>query len=175
VARPQDWKGASSTPALLSGELELEGLWIDRTKEYRAKKAGRDEIHSSVETVQLSPLPCWADLEPEDLQQRVKELVDDIEKETAKMHEENGSKPLGMERVLLQHCHKRPENSNRSPAPYFFAVTKKALIELKNAYRLFLEQYRCAAEQLKAGEFGVVFPEGCFPPPRPFVESFAPG
>lgn len=175
VARPQDWKGASSTPALLSGEMTLEGCWFDRTKEYRAKKAGRDEIHSNVETVQLSPLPCWADLEPEDARRCVKELVDEVEKETAKMHVENGTKPLGMDKVLLQHSHKSPENPSRSPAPYFYAVTKKALIAMKDGYRLFLEKYRCAAERLKAGDLGADFPEGCFPPPRPFVESLAPG
>jgi hypothetical protein len=175
VAGPQDWKGASSTQALLSGEMTLEGIWIDRTKEYHAKKAGRDEIHSNVETVQLSPLPCWEDLPPEDVQRLVKELVDEVEKETVEMHEKKGTKPLGMQKVLRQHPYKRPSRTKRSPAPYFYAATKKALLVMKEAYRLFLENYRSAAERLQAGELDVNFPEGCFPPPRPFVESFTPG
>jgi hypothetical protein len=175
VARPQDWKGPSCAQALLDGRATVEGRWFDRTKEYRAKQAGREETHSTVETVKLSPLPCWADLEPEDVQRRVREIVEEIERETAAMHEENGTKPLGMNRVVKQHPHSRPKNLERSPAPSFYAATKKAREALRVAYRVFLEQYRVAAEQLKSGDFDASFPVGSFPPPRPFVVDLAPG
>ncbi|HSK79155.1 MAG TPA: transposase [Thermoanaerobaculia bacterium] len=44
VDRPQDWPGAHSVDALLTGE-PLEGLWFDRTKEYAARVRREDFDH----------------------------------------------------------------------------------------------------------------------------------
>ena len=41
VERPQEWPGAHSVTALLTGE-PLEGLWFNRTKEYAARRRGED-------------------------------------------------------------------------------------------------------------------------------------
>ncbi|MFL6260879.1 MAG: hypothetical protein ACJ76Y_14315 [Thermoanaerobaculia bacterium] len=38
-----------------------------------------------------------------------------------------------------------------------------------DAYALFVAAYRAAAEKLRAGIRDVVFPQGSFPPPMPFV------
>ncbi len=175
VAKPQDWTGASVALALLNGVNTLTGVWYDHTKEYRARRAGKSEVHSSVETITLSPLPCWADLEDEISQQHATSLIQEIENETARMHEENGTSPLGMEAVLKQNPHDRPQSAENSPAPLFHASTKVARERLREAYDNFIECFRNAAKKLKSGEFNVTFPPGCFPPPRPFVVAHAPG
>jgi REP element-mobilizing transposase RayT len=175
VVKPQDWEGATTTHALLEGAEAIEGVWYDRTKEYRARQAGRDEVFPTVETLHLSPLPCWKHLKKEDLQERHLSIVQEVEEETTRMHEDEGTSPMGMDRVLQMHPHDVPKNMKHSKAPMFFAATRKVLQELKEAYRAFLQNYRQAAERLKAGELNVSFPEGCFPPPRPFVEAWTPG
>jgi hypothetical protein len=43
-----------------------------------------------------------------------------------------------------------------------------------NARKVKVAAYRDAAERLKQGDTDVRFPEGCFPPRLPFVESRAP-
>ena len=43
-----------------------------------------------------------------------------------------------------------------------------------NARKAKVADYRDAAKRLKRGETDVRFPEGCFPPRLPFVESRAP-
>ena len=70
VASPKHWPGASSTKALLSGE-RVEGIWIDRTAQYRAWERGEpnpDARFTSVHRLELSPIPCWAHLRPHQYQ-----------------------------------------------------------------------------------------------------------
>jgi putative transposase len=175
VAKPQDWTGASVAVALLNGVKTLTGVWYDRTKEYRARRGGKSEVHSSVETITLTPLPCWAALDDEKSQQNAISLIQEIENETARMHKEKGTSPLGMEAVLKHNPHSRPKSIKNTPAPLFHAATRDAREKLRAAYQSFVECYRNAAERLKSGEFNVAFPSDCFPPPRPFVVAHAPG
>ncbi len=83
----------------------------------------------------------------------------------------DGAAPLGAEAIRKQHPHDHPARSKKSPAPAVHAATKAVRKQLKQAYRLFVEAYREAAARLRAGECGVEFPPGCFPPPRPHVPS----
>ena len=60
------------------------------------------------------------------------------------------------------------------PVPGFlwhlFSFLRKPLAPfLIEAYSWFLAAYQKAAERLRAGNLNVAFPEGCFPPPLPFV------
>jgi hypothetical protein len=175
VATPRDWKGATVAHAFLDGADTIQGVWYNRTKEYRARQAGKDKVFPTKETVHLTPLPCWKHLQIEDLQKRHSDIICEIEEETTRRHRDQGTSPMGMERVLLQHPHTVPKDMKRSRAPQFFAATRKALEEMKEAYSFFLQNYRQAARRLKAGHLNVTFPIGSFPPPRPFVEAFSPG
>ena len=175
VSRPQDWKGANVVWALFNGFWTLAGRWFDRTKEYRARLVGQTERYESIESVQISPLPCWKHLSPSEVKQRAASLIQEIEAETAQMHQRQGTTPLGMEQVLRHHPHDVPKELENSPAPLFHTATKEIWQLLCNAYDRFLRDYRRASERLKAGEVDVRFPSGCFPPPRPFVEAWAPG
>jgi hypothetical protein len=176
VASPYDWTGASTATALLQGVWVLKGKWFDRTKQYRASVNGKSRVFDLVETVQISPLPCWDHLNQEEIRRRIVDIVNEIEDEANCMHIENGTTPMGMERVLRLHPHQAPqEESGRSPAPLFLAATREARQFLQESYNAFLNHYRQAAERLRAGDLNVVFPPGSFPPPRPFVEALAPG
>jgi REP element-mobilizing transposase RayT len=175
VSRPQDWMGANVAWALLSGFWTIAGRWFDRTKEYRARGTGQTERFESFEAVQISPLPGWEHLSPSEIKRRAASLIQEIEAETAQMHRRQGTGPLGMEQVLRHHQHDVPKELETSPAPLFHAATKEIRQRLCAAYDMFLQNYRRASERLKAGEVDVRFPSGCFPPPRPFIESWAPG
>jgi hypothetical protein len=161
--------------ALLNGVKTLTGHWFDRTKEYRARQAGAAALFASIETVTLSPLPCWAHLDDSEIRQRVSRLVTEIEEETTRMHEREGTSPLGMNAVQQEDPHGGPKEFERSSAPLFHAVSEKVRQQLREAYSVFLENYRIAAERFKEGHFDVRFPSGSFPPPLPYVEAIAPG
>jgi hypothetical protein len=176
VASPSDWTGANTAIALLQGVWLLKGRWFDRTEQYRASAHGKTRIFDTVETVKISPLPCWNHLNGEEIRQRIADLVREIEEETDHMHIEKGTTPIGMERVLRLPPHQAPrEEPLSSPAPLFIAATREARQILHCSYRSFVNHYRQAAERLQDGELNVVFPPGSFPPPRPFVEAMAPG
>lgn len=171
VARPQDWTGASTASALLEGTPTLSGLWYDRTKEYRARQAGRTELFVVPETVTLSPLPSWAHLEENERRRGVRRMAREIEHAAEKMHRENGSSPLGMEKILQRHPHSHPQDFEPSPAPLFHAASRRARRLLRDAYSTFVMNYRHAAERLKAGDLQASFPAGSFPPPCPYVPA----
>jgi hypothetical protein len=123
----------------------------------------------------LSPLPCWSGLTDEEIQQRIAKMVSDIEEETAQMHRDKGTSPLGVKRVLGLNPHDFPKEMKGSPAPQFIAASRETMRALREAYKMFVTAYRDAADRLRAGKLDVIFPRNSFPPPRPFVQSFAPG
>lgn len=177
VSSPLDWPGVSSTRALVAGE-QLQGVWINRTQERfvtpRVKK--NSSLFCEPERVILSPLPCWKHLHLGDQRQRVREMVSLIEAETAHRHRAEGSRPLGAREVLLQDPHDKPLHPKWSPAPLIHCVSKQIRDRLREAYGCFYSAYRQAADRLQGGDLLAVFPEGAFPPPRPFQEPIrAPG
>jgi hypothetical protein len=171
VDRPQDWPGAHAVRALLEGEI-LEGLWFDRTQEYLARRRGEkfDRLqYATREVLTLDPLPCWKHLPEEERRRRIAALVEDIEAETVARRKRTGALPLGPAAVLSQDPLRQPKKTKKSPAPAFHAASKGMRRELWNAYSLFVAAYRDAAEKLRAGIRGAVFPVGSFPPVLPFV------
>jgi hypothetical protein len=173
VARPQDWPGAHVAKALVQGE-DLQGYWFDRTQEHAARNRGEkfDRLqYASVETIQLSPLPCWKHLPAKVWRGRALSLIHEIIAETAAQRKKAGSQPLGAAAILSRHPHERPKKPKRSPAPRFHALSATVRRELWEAYRLFVAAFRQAAEKLRAGDRNAVFPPGSFPPALPFVEG----
>jgi len=177
VASPRHWPGLSAAQALLSGQ-DLKGVWVDRSALYRArqKKAGLQVRPIDFEekvTVKLSQLPCWADLSPEAYRQRVRELVEAIEKEAAALHAQQGTRPAGRREVLRQSPRYRPEKLKSTPRPLVHAASRAARECFLESYRLFVRAFRAAAERFRAGDLGVEFPLGSFPPAPPFVGTAA--
>jgi len=171
VARPQDWPGAQCVRALTGGQL-LRGLWFDRTREYAARARGQ-AFHrlgySTTVTIQLEPIPCWRHLSKTRYRGLVRELVSQIETETASRHAREGTRPSGTMAICAQQPHDQPRRLKNSWAPAFHAATKAARRELVEAYGSFLTVYREAAIRLRQGDSHASFPEGSFPPRLPFV------
>ncbi len=173
VRRPQDWPGASSTDALLSGGT-LSGTWFDRTREYEARRRGGRPAKyefAEPESFSLEPLPAWKQLDHKAIHGRVETLVREIEAEARARLAESGTTPVGKSRLLRQHPHDRPQTPHRSPAPRFHARRREVRRRLECAYHAFRAAYRRAARDLRRGVASVEFPAGCFPPRLPFNKA----
>ena len=166
VSSPLDWPGVSSVRTLLLGE-ETRGVWVDRTQERLAGKQGgnnRPRIRQ-IETVSMSSLPCWKHLDSEVQRHRIQELVDQIRAETEVRHQAEGTRPVGVLRILHLDPHTRPRQSKSSPAPLFHCASKQVRDAFREAYGLFCTAFRQAANRMRGSEALVVFPEGAFGPP----------
>ncbi|HET9227041.1 MAG TPA: hypothetical protein VFR31_10260 [Thermoanaerobaculia bacterium] len=126
---------------------------------------------SDEEELKLSQLPCWAHLTPEQYRARIAELVEEVEAEARADREAKGIEPLGVEAILRQDPHTRPNETKKSPAPAFHAATKKARKRFWEEYSAFAAAFREAAEKLKEGK-PARFPLRSFPPALPFVNAY---
>ena len=162
VRRPADWPGVHAVHSLLE-DGSLSGVWVNRTKAFNARMRGeklsREDIES-IETVSLSPLPCWAHLDQANYRKQVFELVEAIERTGGKNNPNL---------ALPQSPHQRPVHSKRSPAPYFHCASRCVRRELFEAYCWFVAAYREATERLARGDPSPGFPRGSFPPSLPYV------
>jgi hypothetical protein len=180
VETPELWPGVHSVFALRDGE-PLRGVWYDRTGLCHAGRRKNDdstlEDFADQEILELDPLPCWEaeGLSLEEMRDRVAEMVDHIVDEGAARHRAEGTRPGDPEAFLRVHPHQRPENTKRSPCPFVHAATREVRDRFREAYRIFSDAYRAAAELLRAGDRNVEFPGGSFPPSAPFVPLLEPG
>ena len=171
VASSAQWPGAKSVTARLEGR-RLKGLWLNRTAAHNARMRGEDVddlAFAEEEEVILSPLPCWAHLSPGQYRECLADLVSEITKETARQHQQGGTEPAGVPYVLAQHYEDRPRKPRRSPAPLVHAYAKAVRESMVQAYRAFYNAFRAAADALEEGTRDAQFPDGSFPPGRPFV------
>ena len=174
VASPLDWPGVSSASALYRGEMTMQGTWYDRTAQYRAHLRGENKLSPSTETVELTPLPFLQERSAEEQRAFYVDAVREIEAKTAQMHKDNGTTPMGVRAIRRQKPHDKPKAFKASPAPMFHAANREDFWAMYNARKAKVAAYRDAARRLKRGDTDVRFPEGCFPPRLPFVESRAP-
>ena len=177
VARADEWPGANCVRALTEGEA-LRGKWYDRTALYEATRWGREidpDDFAEEEEVLLTPLPCWSDLSKEEIQELVRTMLEEVETNAAARHRAQGTRPAGIRAILAHHPHERPQRLKRSPRPWFHARTREGRLLMREAYRLFAEAFRDAAELVLRGHPSPRFPQGSFPPGKPFVPHQAPG
>ena len=174
VASPLDWPGVSTARALCRGETMLPGIWYDRTAEGVAQGRGERREFPSVETVRLSPLPFLSELTVAQRCEYVLGVVREIEEETRTRNEEQGTPPVGARAIERVDPLTGPDSFRPSRAPRLYAATRKRFLEMRAAHKERVAAYREAADRLREGHTNVEFPEGCFPPPAPFVGSRAP-
>jgi len=175
VDRVKRWPGVHFAKSIIGGK-PLKGLWFNRTEEFAAKNRREDFgrlKYAEEEELKLSQLPCWADLTPEQYRERIAELVEEIEAQARVDREARGIEPLGVEAILRQEPHTRPNQTKKSPAPACHAASKGFRKKFWEEYSAFVADFREAAEKLKAGEWPVRFPLGSFPPGLPFVSAYA--
>ena len=180
VLSPRDWPGASSTEALISGEMAVLGEWIDRTGLCKARDKGKDvseEDFAEDVWVRLDPLPSLAHLSRDAYAKVVLGLVQEIEEEAAAMHRVGGTRPLGIAAILARDPRHEPDEVKTSPCPWFFALDPEIKEVMRNALIWISVQYRQAALQLKSKDPAErrkamsSFPLGTFPPGLPFVRE----
>ncbi|MCH9646750.1 MAG: transposase [Deltaproteobacteria bacterium] len=174
VDSPLRWPGINTAEALANGE-NLKGVWVDRTALHEARrKSPRPKVYAidfeEELTLELSPLPSWVDLTPQQRQEETRALIKDIEQQAATRHRRNGTRPLGRRAVLRQDPHYRPEKLKTSQAPKVHVGNQELRKRFFQAYRLFTEAFRAAGERLRIGDLSTEFSEGSFPPALPFVE-----
>lgn len=173
VARPRDWPGLQAAGLVLEGPVH-EGLWIDRTALCKARRRqGGDTVQvkdfEQEETLELSPLPCWAHLAWSEYQERVRDLVREVEQETAARHRREGTRPLGRRAVLKQDPHRPSAPPRTGRLPLIHAVSRIVRETFTASYRAVLRAYRKASALLRSGDLDAEFPGGTFPPGLAFV------
>ena len=171
VASPLDWPGVSSAGALYRGETTMQGTWNDRTAQYRS---GGRKLFPSIETVHLTPLPFLQERSADEQRAYVVQTVHEIELETAEMHKQDGTRPMGADAVRRRNPYDKPLDFKTSRAPVIHAANPEDFWTMYKARKAKIEAYRVAAARLKQGETDVSFPEDCFPPRLPFVKARAP-
>lgn len=172
VRSPLDWPGASSTAALLRG-CPIRGAWIDRTRRVGGPSRGtgpdRSGVVTTLESLELAPLPCWRNLPAKRRRTFCYDLVRAIEEQTVRRARDAGIRPLGRKRLRRQDPHARVNLSRKGPAPLAHAATRTARQALRDRYRAFVAAFRRASARLRdrgAEQLGVLclFPPGSFPP-----------
>ena len=171
VASPLDWPGVSSTEALITGRV-MRGIWVDRSaySKARNRRKGADEADFTQEKeLHLERIPSLAHLSSQEYRNVMIDMVREIETETHALHREQGTVPLGVAEILKRDPHHRPDQTPSSPRPWFHALSRASRKAMVEALTWIIAAYRDAADRFRKGEFDVEFPEGTFPPPRPFL------
>ncbi len=174
---PLDWPGVNSSKPLVHGE-PLEGYWWNRRKEWSAMNRGLDIGQYDFATryrVHFSQLLAFRHLSPEAYQDRVAELIHEIEEETERKR--GGNPVAGVEKILSQNPYEPPtRQTKRSTKPMFHVASQQARDDLRGEFAEFLAQYWEASSALRGGNLKAAswFPEGCYPPALAFVGAPAP-
>lgn len=167
VRRVEEWPGLSCASQLLGGAVRR-FKWFNWAKRWlkgklRADSQGLlDERYSEDVQLQLSVLPAWLELTPEQRVVRVRFLIEDIERAGSQTQRS----PTTPEVLLQQEPHTRPAKKKKSPRPPWLCHTsfRQLRDEFAASYRAFVAQYRRASERFRSGEFGTEFPPLAFRP-----------
>ena len=167
VRRPELWPGVHCARSLMTGE-PMRGTWFDQTSEWFARRAGHEVGPRDFATpmeVTFDPLPCWADLPPEERRRRVRELVEDIVRTNAIP----GRKFLGVEKILAQDPEDSPARVAKSPMPPCHSSTLERWKQYKDFVRELVSIYESVSARFREGLATIhEFPSFCFPPRMPF-------
>jgi hypothetical protein len=179
VAFAGSWPGPNCIAALTHGD-RIRGTWYDRSAEYRARAAGKDVKPGEFSTaydVRITPLSCVFDLNDDQRQAHYRRVVREIDVAAAAANKEKGRVPMGVQAILAQDPHHRPEAPDRSPAPLVHAHDASKREEYLSAYRAFVANFRAGVDSLKARAQQIIelFPEWSFPPALPFKAAISAG
>ena len=150
-----------------------------RTTGIRSSQRGEtfDRLkYATVEVLELTPLPCWAHLSPEEYRQRVAELVDDIESEAAAEQEKRLAAFGRPGRAQATSAHTPQPDEEITGAAIDAGDQGGPKGVLADLCRFRSRIPRGGGEiDAKSGDRTARFPLGSFPPGLPFVKAFANG
>jgi REP element-mobilizing transposase RayT len=172
VATAGSWPGPNCIAALTHGD-RLQGTWHDRSAEYRARSAGKESKPGDFTTcydVKLTPLPCVLDKSVDQQQAHYRRVVREIDAAAAAANEDKKRTPMGVQAILDQNPHHRPDAPERSPAPLVHAHDDEKRDAYLYAYRVFVINFRAGVDSMKAKAKQIIdmFPDWAFPPALPF-------
>lgn len=168
VACPEDWPGASSTPALL-GE-RLRGRWMTRARLRNDDDTSCAPPRDGQYDVPITPLPAWARLPAAERVERARALCASI---TAEYRARRDKPVLGVDKVLAMDPLERPDDPARRPAPLCHASTRVLHAAFRCARTAFIDAYRAAAHALEEDcvPYRGGFPPGSFGGARKLVSA----
>ncbi|KAB2910053.1 MAG: hypothetical protein F9K40_03630 [Kofleriaceae bacterium] len=168
VERPEDWPGASSTPALL-GET-LRGRWVTRARTRRTDALAAAPGEDGTYEIPITPLPAWARMSPAQRIERARALCASI---VTEYQSRRDVPALGVANVLATEPTERPAEPAHRVAPCCHASTPELRAAYRRAYAAFTEAYRAAATALEGDvvPYRGGFPPGSFGGGRQLVQS----
>ncbi len=169
---PLQWPGVHCAQALVHGE-KLEGYWFNRSKEWAAQRRG--QVYGTYDyatryLVGFAQLPAFWTLSAEEYQDRVAELIREVELEGEAARQ--GNPVVGVEKILSQDPYESPtRRTKRSTRPLCHASRESRKV-FETLLAAFLARYWPASEALRsdrslAADFD--FPLGCYPPALAFI------
>ncbi len=174
VESPIEWPGVHTAGALLRGE-PLEGAWFDKSKEWAARNRGLEVGAYDFATkyrIGLAQLPAFRHLDPEAYQDKIAQLIVEIQDEGRTKRD--GNPVAGVEKILSLDPYEPPtRRPKNSPKPTRFHVaSREARDELWKEAAAFAAQYRIASEALRVHRNPKAidwFPPRSYPPAFPFI------
>jgi hypothetical protein len=178
VTSPHEWPGVSSVRALALGE-QLVGVWQDRAREARLRRRGPAPRAAVLRhyPIPVTPLPAWAELEPDQRQATVRRIIDEIERQARRDH----PTVLGLPRIHAQDTAATQPPPARSGAPSAHCTRPEMRRLYLAARRHFVDAYRAATVTTAAlaMTLAAYYPPGAAPvrpphAPTPIRQAAAP-
>ncbi|MEJ7601715.1 MAG: transposase [Kofleriaceae bacterium] len=173
VRRCVDWPGVHSARALLLEQV-CTGRWQDRRRAHTLRAGGgrgggREPLRGEIEVVypvDFAPLPTWRGLDTAERQQRLKAIVDDIERTARSTY----PSVLGVAGVLAVDPSTKPAQRKRGSAPPIHTINEDERARFTDRQIAFISMFQLARSDLRGQGFARL-PAGCFAPIPPFSEA----
>ena len=166
VSKVRRWPGLSCAQALLEGAMTSLHRWRNWTRRWKLEAHAdinvdrfSEECPGEVESLTLTPLPCWAALTAPQRSSLVAQLVAKIDADAPNKSER------GVAHITAQNPRGEPEQTKLTPRPKAHAANTPLWIEAVRRYRAFVAAFRQASLRWLDGDFNVEFPMNCFRPP----------
>ncbi len=172
VENVTDWPGIHAARQLVHGE-PLVGHWFNRSKEWAARNRRQDYGTYDFATqysIRFAQLPALRHLTPEVYQDKVAELIGEIEEEGERKRD--GNPVAGVEKILSLNPFEPPTRvTKRSSKPQCHVASKEERDDFLAGFASFQTQYQIASEALRHGNLKAAgwFPDGSYPPALPFI------
>jgi hypothetical protein len=150
VDDPREWPGPSSASALLDG-TPLRARW-------KRVESGIEEDAS----IPLTPLPCLADLPPDERRSRTQVLADNA---IALARKARGDLPaLGIAGILAQDPYATHKLKTRKRAPIAHAARTQLALDHRDERIAWINAFRLASSEFRETAPVPTFPADAFPP-----------
>ena len=176
VKRTEEWRGANSFRAALTGKPII-GKGLNRTRHHNASRGNKKPPKKKyIEThrFDLTPPPMLAEVSQKE---RSKEIYKMVKQAEVHYLSRRDRKPIvGMSTVLSYKPTHKPDSVSRRPRKRFDCDTVEEVVEMVEAYRGFIVEYKKAFSAFRrAAALGYPYhgewPEGSYPPSCDFPYS----